>query len=181
MANNGEALPFVLIEDEAVTYKEQNIRFFSDGKEVEGGGDLYVTTRNLHFVPNQGDREAWPFKKIIVHAVSRDPSSFPFPCLYCQIDVGGDQMEELHLVPKEEEKIGELFRQFSHAASLNPDDEEDEGGNDDFYFDPDEVFQGVIDAQNPQFANGDDEHMYADAEELPNQRDQKRRKMNEGD
>ena len=36
-----------------------------------------------------------------------------------------------------------MFGHFSHSAALNPDDEE-EGGDDDFYFDPDEVFQGVI-------------------------------------
>ena len=44
---------------------------------------------------------------IVLHAVTHDPSSFPRPCLYCQLDVEegdeeADTPTEMYLVPESE-------------------------------------------------------------------------------
>ena len=59
-----------------------------------------------------------------------DPSSFPKPCIYCQIDETGDEMEaplvEVRFVPSESE-LERIFAVMSECALLNPDEDGETG------------------------------------------------------
>ncbi|KAJ8600075.1 hypothetical protein CTAYLR_001881 [Chrysophaeum taylorii] len=65
--------------------------------------------------------------RVGLHAISRDPDTYPTPCLYAQLldDVPPETPSELFLAPSDPEALPALFDAFSRAAELNPDDEED--------------------------------------------------------
>jgi len=69
-----------------------------------------------------------------LHAVSRDKSAWPEPCLYCQlrsedepegIDDGEGEEEpeipELRFVPEDAGHLQQIFTVFSEMSALNPD------------------------------------------------------------
>ncbi|KAF1330817.1 Chloride conductance regulatory protein icln, partial [Globisporangium splendens] len=84
-------------------------------------GSLFVTTKRVVWI---GDHNAdarvgygWETSNITLHAISRDTSAFPKP-------------------------LQELFEAFSKSAELNPDEDED-GGDDGWIYDEDEVHNGA--------------------------------------
>jgi nucleotide-sensitive chloride channel 1A len=89
----------------------------------------------------------------MLHAISRDPDSYPVPCLYCQLDSdnGEEDVEtpELRVIPAEERDLFPLFEAFSYAASINPDLPEagEEDGDDELIFNSDEVQLGAEQAR----------------------------------
>ena len=140
-------------------------------------GTLYVTSKRVIWLGHQS-AVAYDFDVpyITLHAISRDPNSFPKPCVYCQLDEempddiledcdeeddgestgdqdsdGNDQvMTEIYLVPEEERDIQSIFDALSHAAMLNPDPEEegdDAEGYDDFIYNLEEVQLGAEQAK----------------------------------
>lgn len=103
---------------------------------------------------------------IALHAITRDTSSYPKPCIYCQLGYGveddGEELEEvdndesgsatetamrelseMYLAPRHDESLKDLYDAFSKLALLNP-DEEEEGDeyDDDLIFNVDEVTLG---------------------------------------
>uniref|UniRef100_K3WI74 Chloride conductance regulatory protein ICln n=1 Tax=Globisporangium ultimum (strain ATCC 200006 / CBS 805.95 / DAOM BR144) TaxID=431595 RepID=K3WI74_GLOUD len=110
-------------------------------------GALFVTTKRVVWI---GDRNAaarvgygWETSLITLHAISRDTSAFPKPCLYCQIDA--EDISEVRFVPFDPKQLQELFDEFSKSAELNPDEDEDDGdgGDDGWIYDEDEVHNGA--------------------------------------
>lgn len=103
-----------------------------------GEGKLFVTSRRLLWAANTEGFQI-NFKDIVLHAISRDQSFFPHPCLYCHIAVEGTETEteEIRLVPSDENQLNALFEAFSKAASMNPDQEQE--GEGDFFYDADEL------------------------------------------
>lgn len=85
---------------------------------------------------------SWDYRSILMHAVSREG---PSPSLYAQIQ-GADEEElvEARFVPEDDTKIEDLFGAFSRGACLNPDDPiDDQEGAGNFYFDVNEVMDGL--------------------------------------
>jgi nucleotide-sensitive chloride channel 1A len=86
----------------------------------------------------------WDTSRVTLHAISRDESAFPLPCLYCQVD--SDEVSEIRFVPSDPEQLQAIFDAFSKSAELNPDDDDDEDGegdDDGWVFDEDEVANGA--------------------------------------
>lgn len=73
--------------DEQVSFTADNTSLFLRGDKSEGAGTLFVTTKHLIWMAldrSAGYRMDYPY--VLLHAVSRDTSSFPHPCLYAQLD-----------------------------------------------------------------------------------------------
>ncbi len=119
--------------------------------EERGAGTLAVTTRRVLWAP-RGDGGggarvgfAVHVRSIGMHAVTRDPATYPRPCLFCQVleddedDAGGlgglgggggggaaaDEPSEVYFAPADEASLDAMFRAFSAAAMANPDPPED--------------------------------------------------------
>ena len=76
-----------------------------------------------------------------MHAVSREGDS---PAIYAQLK-GTDEFDllEVRFVPQDSSKLDSLFAAFSRGACLNPDEAPDEEDAGNFYFDADEVAEGL--------------------------------------
>merc|ERR1719253_1025316 len=87
----------VLADKEEIKFSEARVKFVT-GSNLEGEGALHLTNQRIVWLGVEdhiGYAMDYPF--VSVHAVSRDPSSWPEPCLYCQLrteDTNGDEEEE---------------------------------------------------------------------------------------
>ena len=83
----------LLDEDEEMLFtKEQLGVAFRDTDPVVDTVVLYVTSKRVILI---GDHVHLGFDVpyIILHAVTRDPASYPLPCLYCQLDYDDEEEE----------------------------------------------------------------------------------------
>ena len=121
-----------------------------EGRELEawGLGSLRVTSQRALW-QRAGDAAggvseeamasfAVRIRHIGLHAITRDPETFPEPCLYAQLLLDDfpedpDHPTELFFAPVAADRLQHLFEAFSRAAVLNPDsdDDGDDGDDDD--------------------------------------------------
>jgi len=156
----------ILFEEETLDFELMDVSLYFRPTDTYGLGSLFVTSRRIVWI---GEEKAFDFDVpfISLHAISRDPSSFPLPCLYCQLDIENNIMnneeEEMHeeregqppsevfFVPKDESALMPLFEAFSKAALLNPDETEEgddeEGEAGDFIYNVEEVQLGAEQAR----------------------------------
>jgi len=102
--------------EESISFTADNIELYLGADKREGKGTLFVTTKHLIWLSSDrstGYRTDYPY--VLLHAVSRDPSSFPRPCLYAQLD------EE----EGEEQRMQATLRQS--MPSEGEEEEEEEG------------------------------------------------------
>jgi len=102
--------------DEQVSFTADNTQLFLRADKSEGQGTLFVTTKHLIWLSldhSVGYRMDYPY--VLLHAVSRDTSSFPHPCLYAQLD---DEVAE------------EAFATASMRQQAPAEGDEDEGEDD---------------------------------------------------
>ncbi|CAM9224297.1 unnamed protein product [Phaeothamnion confervicola] len=135
----------VLEEGEEVLYECRDVTFALAPDALEGSGSLVVTSKRVVWLSGTSADKAFDFDVpyICLHAVSRDPHTFPLPCIYCQLDEDDDVLKEAFFAPSDETLLSLLFAAFSRAAELNPD--LPEAGGDDFgggEFGEDELFVG---------------------------------------
>lgn len=107
-----------------------------------GVGELRVTSRRILWdrqtsLAAEGALASFSVNVscIALHAVSRDPDTFPRPCLYAQLLLDDlpsatGQPAELYFAPADPDALTPLFNAFSRAAALNPDDEDDDEDED---------------------------------------------------
>ena len=103
--------------DEQVSFTADNTQLFLRADKSEGQGTLFVTTKHLIWLSldhSVGYRMDYPY--VLLHAVSRDTSSFPHPCLYAQLD---DEVAE-------EAFATASMRQQAPAEGDEDEDEEDD-------------------------------------------------------
>lgn len=148
------------ISEEEIKYVQQDVRvFFNDDQAGGHVGALYVTTRRVFWLSDTDAPNGFSitFHNIAMHAISRDPESFPHSCIYLQIDTGelyeSDEEEEeegqeiiteLRIVPSIDESLETVFQALCDCAALNPDPEvEGDDPDGDFFFDEDEVLEGA--------------------------------------
>jgi nucleotide-sensitive chloride channel 1A len=148
-AEEGVSTP-ELWDNETMDFTMNNVKFAWDNESEAQLGSLFITSKRVIWV---GESKAYDFDVpyITLHAVSKDPACYPQPCVFCQLDEDEDTEEEnteFFLIPEDEADVYRIFDAFSHAALLNPDpeDDEDDGGNDDFIFNADEVQAGAAQA-----------------------------------
>ena len=102
--------------EEQVSFTADNTQLFLRADKSEGQGTLFVTTKHLIWLSldhSVGYRMDYPY--VLLHAVSRDTSSFPHPCLYAQLD---DEVAE------------EAFATASMRQQAPAEGDEDEGEDD---------------------------------------------------
>lgn len=105
----------------------------------ESPGTLYITNKQVIWV-NDVDRSkgyAVDFLSISLHAISRDPDTYPLHCLYTQIDIEEadedhsdsdsnhiqqdlSNISEMRLIPSDPTQLDALFETFCRCAELNP-------------------------------------------------------------
>mmetsp|Transcript_19221 Transcript_19221/g.24941 ORF Transcript_19221/g.24941 Transcript_19221/m.24941 type:complete len:199 (-) Transcript_19221:159-755(-) len=106
-----------------------------EGREDWGQGLLRVTSRRLIW-ERQGESvngmKNFSLDMLLVglHAATRDPDTFPQPCLYAQLLLerfppSPTHPSELFLVPRNADNLSDLFEFVSKAAALNPDFDDD--------------------------------------------------------
>ena len=153
----------VLRDGESIDYRLAKVGVaYKDSNPVIEEVQLYVTSSRIILI---GETLAADFdvSYITLHAVTRDPASYPKPCLYCQLDFSVDDDDddeeeteallfpksELFLVPENLSDLKDMFDAFSHAALLNPDPPEDgeEEGDDELIYNTAEVTLGVEQAR----------------------------------
>eukprot|EP01097_Dermamoeba_algensis_P001231 TRINITY_DN1465_c0_g1_i1.p1 TRINITY_DN1465_c0_g1~~TRINITY_DN1465_c0_g1_i1.p1 ORF type:complete len:224 (-),score=51.18 TRINITY_DN1465_c0_g1_i1:623-1294(-) len=155
----------LLEDEEQILGKFVDVQvFFNSCESSPGPGVLFITSRKVAwFSTVQSLAFAVDFHSISIHAISRDQQFFPYPCLYCQLDIGEEnqeeeteedeeeihaknqkdftlgeqQLTELRFVPQDAAKLDKLFAAFSQGASLNPDPFEE--GEGDFMYNAEEL------------------------------------------
>ena len=57
------------------------------GRVQYGSGTLFLTTENITWISSSDADKALSFhwRSMLMHAISRDTSSFPHPCIFCQV------------------------------------------------------------------------------------------------
>ena len=136
---------------EEVSHEEKNCGLWMNGELVgAGSGKLILTTERIVWlsavppcrdgsnasseVQCDGMREI-QYRDVSLHAISRDTSNFPHPCLYCQLvnheDPQSEELFEVRFVPEEPDALQALFEKFSEMALLHPDPVEQETEDDD--------------------------------------------------
>ncbi|OWZ22193.1 hypothetical protein PHMEG_0003130 [Phytophthora megakarya] len=138
-------------------------------------GTLFVTTSRVIWLGAAVETHvgyAWETSAVTLHAISRDPTAFPKPCLYCQIS--SQDMSEVRFVPGDDKTLQEVFDAFCKSAEMNPDDDEDD--DEGWICDEDEVADGARAAQlaahfdavlqvSPELENGAETGQFDDADE----------------
>ncbi|PNH08916.1 Chloride conductance regulatory protein ICln [Tetrabaena socialis] len=166
----GREVVLDVADEEELSSQCLDVEFVLAGDGASAGaGVLYLTTRQVIaaatalrprvvWVSSQpaGPAFALRYQQIIMHAISRDPSSYAKPCIYLQLDEGSEDMmqeeegegeaeeevaAEIRLVPADEGKIDDIFKVLCDCAALNPDSEVE--GEGDFFFDEAEVMAGL--------------------------------------
>ncbi len=88
----------------------------SNGRLEEGVGEVVITSNRVCWLgPSSSTEIDIPY--IVLHAVSRDPETFPKPCVYCQLGED-EELREVYFVPEREERLEPLFEALCRAAAL---------------------------------------------------------------
>ncbi|KAL2341111.1 hypothetical protein Fmac_009051 [Flemingia macrophylla] len=128
-------------------------------RPCESPGTLYITNKQVIWV-NDVDRTkgyAIDFLSISLHAISRDPETYPVPCLYTQIDTEEEADEdhsdsesnqsqqnlsnitEMRLIPSDPTQLDTLFETFCRCAELNPEPNGEEEEEHNWIFSADQM------------------------------------------
>jgi nucleotide-sensitive chloride channel 1A len=160
-----------LAEDESLDYSLENVEVSFSKRQSRGIATVCITSKRA-FLLFKNEMFEFDPHFIVLHAITRDASSYPKPCLYCQLGYGSEDdgdcdknvedgdsdgngecidvvPTEIFLAPQLESSLKELFDAFSKLALLNPDDDDDDGADDDaeLVFNVDEVTLGAEQAR----------------------------------
>ncbi|CAL8114096.1 unnamed protein product [Orchesella dallaii] len=164
------------VPTEGIKLQLAGIEAFVDN-EVHGKGNLFVTEANIAWVrSDSGDGFKIAYKKMTLHAISRDPGVHSKACLYImingntldeddnfevecppEIEDGDEEMTEIRFVPDDESVIDEMYKAVQDCSLLHPDPSSDLSNEEE---DPDEMFEGFPAghaADNPQDEMGEEE------------------------
>ncbi|KAF9617808.1 hypothetical protein IFM89_038990 [Coptis chinensis] len=110
-------------------------------------GTLYISTKKMVWLSDVDKEKGYAvdFLSISLHATSRDPETFPSPCIYAQIETeageddesegsdseGNETMDlskitDMRLVPSDPNVLDALFDFFCECAELNPEPNEEQ-------------------------------------------------------
>lgn len=135
-------------EDLAGDYAHVGLQLGDDDRSEVG--HLYISSRRLIWLKSGEPPKGYfaTFPTITMHAISQEPH----PCIYAQLESTSsdsivDEEEpypEIRLTPTDSTELQNIFETLCQCAALNPDpvDEEDSDGGD-FYYNEDEVLNGV--------------------------------------
>ncbi|XP_041357818.1 methylosome subunit pICln-like [Gigantopelta aegis] len=147
---------------EGVRFKEENTVANIDGNSI-GNGSLFIAESHLSWLGEGGQGFSLEYPAISLHALSRDPNTFPSPCLYLMIDAklieqedkvsnssDSDEDEnpvcEVRFIPSNSDVLGEMFQSMNECQALHPDQEDvdsDSGGDGDNFYQGEDGFENL--------------------------------------
>ncbi|XP_073043694.1 chloride conductance regulatory protein ICln-like isoform X1 [Primulina eburnea] len=133
---------------EELMHMQPGVSIVLGNRPPEFPGTLYISTKRVVWLSDTDRAKGYAVDIVSVslHAVSRDPETYPSPCIYAQIESGAedDEMDdsdsdsnnnldlskitEMRLVPSDPNQVDTLFAIFCECAELNPDPIEDDDG-----------------------------------------------------
>eukprot|EP00389_Voromonas_pontica_P006857 GDKH01010324.1.p1 GENE.GDKH01010324.1~~GDKH01010324.1.p1 ORF type:complete len:244 (-),score=68.52 GDKH01010324.1:82-813(-) len=176
--------------DENVSLTENSVDLFV-GDECRGRGKLMVTNRRVLWCAEGAESStSVSFRKIVIHAISKDLEAFDRPCIYCQLEAEEDvtrdvseasdndedseeedvdeepEAPEIRFIPEQptDEALQRIFTCMSAMAELNPDSDGEDDDEDDDAVVAGEGF-GMFNSDGWCVAGDDDEGAMEDAEE----------------
>lgn len=147
-------LPDLSAPTEGVIHQQPNTQMFIN-QRVVGSGTMYIAESRLYWSKEGESRGlSLDYPHICIHAVSRDTSAFPHPCLYLMLDyklddaivgLGADNghmnndddeddddfnaMTELHFVPGNQQQdrnvLETMYKALNQCQLLHPDPDDD--------------------------------------------------------
>jgi hypothetical protein len=169
VTQNTEHFQDTLVEDEKLmhTYPNTIIQFttqkmdededFTTPEPQSNKGTLYLTNKSMYWIDDATKKgRKVSFVDIVMHAIEKTETNTN---LYCQLDTDEDQDVSEMRVLADQNEIQNIFKSFSEIALLNPcPNDGEEGGNDDFIFDCEEVRKNsLLHARDDEDEDGDDE------------------------
>ena len=122
--------PDVMLEEDETQLDARAMRIFCGDPGVEATGTLMITSRRVVWVPSNGQQRVQGFslfyQAIAMHAVSRDTSDFPHPCLYVQLDAEQNISEVSEALRQGGGPANGVKRQRGGGEADAPAEEEDE-------------------------------------------------------
>jgi hypothetical protein len=70
--------------DEQEYYQLNQVDLYIEQNKC-GTGNLVLTNKRVRWIPSSGTPKEWNWRSIVMHAVSKDSSHFPYASIYCQI------------------------------------------------------------------------------------------------
>ena len=76
-------------DDETLEFTMKGLEVaFTTSHPVDSNGKVYITTKRIILQLSNNSSYDFDPQYIMLHAITRDSSSYPRPCLYCQLDYG---------------------------------------------------------------------------------------------
>ncbi|ELT98946.1 hypothetical protein CAPTEDRAFT_184496 [Capitella teleta] len=163
--------------EDGVRHKQDNTRALVCTRDM-GNGSLFITESRVSWVGVNGQGFSLEYPHISLHAVSRDPSSHPDPCLYLMLDADvneaeqnssdsedeNEKMSEVRFVPADPQccefcvfalscltvsfAVDALYKAMSECQVLHPDPEQGEQSDDGWEGQGDGFFTAEDDLEN---------------------------------
>ena len=137
-------LPVLLIERyqmaeevDSTLYTCPNTAMYVEG-ELVGTGLLSVRQEHVAWESENSGARILQYTKLSMHAVSRDLTHFPSPCILCLLnrseDAGDgeleeDPLEEVRFVPAQEAQLQPIYSAIAKGQALHPDPEDMSSGD----------------------------------------------------
>eukprot|EP00049_Salpingoeca_infusionum_P019118 m.360314 g.360314 ORF g.360314 m.360314 type:complete len:217 (+) comp18966_c0_seq1:84-734(+) len=107
---------------------------FVAAEEQPGPGVLSLSSSSITWWNELGAQGfTVNYYDLVIHAISRTTSSFPEPCIYCQVDPGYDADEEedgelieIRFVLADQQELETVYETICQGQELNPDPDSDE-------------------------------------------------------
>jgi len=169
------------VPTEGIKLQSAGVETFIDN-EGHGKGSLFVTEANIAWInSDSGEGFKLAYKKMTLHAISRDPGVHSRACLYIMVngnvldededfhveslpdedgDAGEEEMTEIRFVPEEDSTLDEMYKAVQACSLLHPDPSSDLSNEEE---DPDEIFEGY---ENPSGDGNGASHGAEGEEEL---------------
>ncbi|XP_064114446.1 methylosome subunit pICln-like isoform X2 [Macrobrachium nipponense] len=134
-------LPNLPPATEGIRLRQENTKAFMNQRPL-GDGTLVIAESRVTWVKDGDDTGlSLEYPHIAIHAVSRDPASFSFPCLYLMIDVEMEPREEededresddedeagmteIRFVPADHMALEPMYKNLSDCQALHPNPED---------------------------------------------------------
>lgn len=152
-----------------------------------GFGSLYITESRVSWLNEAGLGFSLDYPNIALHAVSRDLTAYPKPCLYVMVDgnIQDDEVDEsdddevddddeaiteIRFVPEDANSLDILHQAMSDGNMLHPDPDDSLSDEDDENYTPETEQESCFRTEDNHRENGSDEAMEdaADASQFEN-------------
>lgn len=165
-AGDGVGVPLLdTANGEELMHVQPQVTIVLGNRQPLSPGTLYISTKKVIWLSDVDKDSGYTvdFLSISLHAVSRDPESYPSPCIYAQIEAeagedgeseGSDlddddttdvsKITEMRLIPSDPSQLDALFDIFCECAELNPEPNEDQEEEHNWIFSADQLDGSMV-------------------------------------